>query len=295
MQTSPDSLAEWSANWADIEPDFRNTLSFLSGQEGSCFRPRVVQAAAKVVDLPPALRKLVEEGLEYFHTASLVFDDLPSMDDAATRRGLPCVHKLYGEDSATLGALALINRAYVQLWRALAMSEEVDSEALIQEVEDCLGLEGILNGQALDLRFSGGSAEDVMRVAELKTGSLLRLALVVPAMLGGVTEVVVDALKQLSRFWGYAYQGLDDLKDIYWPAELSGKTGQRDEEHGRPNLVSALGEEQARRRIRSWLDAAHGKLVFLERLQPGWREALESLHQQFESTLAKILQKGEAA
>jgi len=295
MQSISKSQAVWSANWTDIEDDFKNSLSILLGQEGSGFRPRLVQAASTVVDLSPAVRKLVEEGLEYFHTASLVFDDLPSMDDAATRRGLPCVHKLYGEDAATLGALALINRAYVQLWRALAMSEGVNSEALIQEVEDCLGLEGILNGQALDLRFSGNDPEDVMRVAELKTGSLLRLALVVPAMLGGVAEAVVDALKQLSLYWGYAYQGLDDLKDIHWPAELSGKTGQRDEEHGRPNLVSALGEEEASRRIRFWLDSARGKLVFLERLQPGWREALEPLHQHFESVLIKVLQKGEAA
>src|SRR4051812_17008187 len=33
--------------------------------------------------------------IEYFHTASLLFDDLPSMDDAQSRRGMPCAHHLF--------------------------------------------------------------------------------------------------------------------------------------------------------------------------------------------------------
>ena len=42
--------------------------------------------------------------IEYFHTASLLFDDLPAMDDAELRRGVPCAHHVYGEGAAILAA-----------------------------------------------------------------------------------------------------------------------------------------------------------------------------------------------
>ena len=46
------------------------------------------------------------------HAASLILDDLPCMDDAAIRRGRPACHKIYGEDTATLAAVALMNHAF---------------------------------------------------------------------------------------------------------------------------------------------------------------------------------------
>ena len=35
------------------------------------------------------------KSLEYMHTASLIFDDLPSQDNASTRRGRPTLHQVY--------------------------------------------------------------------------------------------------------------------------------------------------------------------------------------------------------
>ena len=40
--------------------------------------------------IEPLLRSL-----EYMHTASLIFDDLPSQDNASTRRGRPTLHEVY--------------------------------------------------------------------------------------------------------------------------------------------------------------------------------------------------------
>src|SRR5438552_5887339 len=59
-------------------------------------------------------------GIEYFHTASLLFDDLPSMDDARLRRGVLCAHHVHGEGAAILAALALINRAYSLVWKSVS-------------------------------------------------------------------------------------------------------------------------------------------------------------------------------
>ena len=46
--------------------------------------------------------------VEMIHAASLALDDLPSMDDATTRRGRPALHAVHGEDLAILAAVTLI-------------------------------------------------------------------------------------------------------------------------------------------------------------------------------------------
>ena len=122
--------------------------------------------------------------MELFHLASLLLDDLPCMDNADTRRGETCVHVAYGESNAILAALALINRGYLNLWRSFEGSPRDAREEASRLAEDCLGVEGILNGQAMDLNFADYAATErnVARVAEEKTGSLFRLCLMLPAI-----------------------------------------------------------------------------------------------------------------
>jgi len=66
--------------------------------------------AAEAFGAPIARALDVACAMEMVHAASLVLDDLPSMDDAQLRRGVPCAHQVYGEGAAILAALALINR-----------------------------------------------------------------------------------------------------------------------------------------------------------------------------------------
>ena len=50
--------------------------------------------------------------VEMAHTASLILDDLPSMDDARLRRGRRGLPPRHGEANAVLAAFALLNRAF---------------------------------------------------------------------------------------------------------------------------------------------------------------------------------------
>ena len=49
--------------------------------------------------------------LEYMHTASLIFDDLPSQDNASIRRGRPTLHQVYNIAIAELTGLFLTQKA----------------------------------------------------------------------------------------------------------------------------------------------------------------------------------------
>jgi geranylgeranyl pyrophosphate synthase len=209
--------------------------------------------------------------LEYFHTASLVFDDLPCMDNAAQRRGAPCVHLAFGEAEAILAALALINRAYALSWRAISAALPGRQAQAMAYLEQCLGVAGLLNGQSLDLQYGrlAHGRETTERIARGKTVSLVRLTLVLPAILGGAPARELQLQERVSLHWGLAYQILDDLKDILQSAAETGKTSARDALLDRPNLASAIGVPAAFDRLRRHLALGDRTLARLLEARPG--------------------------
>lgn len=190
-------------------------------------------------------------GIEYLHTASLVFDDLPAMDDARTRRGAACIHVVHGEAVAMLAALAMINRGYALIWQGIRHASPQRRGLAGEWVDGRLGIGGVIGGQAFDLRGWRGeqSPAEVSEVAARKTGDLLRLALVLPAIVGRGTDREIQILDRLALLRGLAYQAADDLKDAIGAGFDSGKTGGRDEALGRPSLVIAEGLPAALRRF----------------------------------------------
>ena len=102
-----------------LDPAFEQALRHVLQNPGSMVRPRMVLRVASAYNLAPDAAHAVATALEYFHTASLIFDDLPCMDNAIERRGAPCVHVEFGQATAILSALALINRAYALMWQAV--------------------------------------------------------------------------------------------------------------------------------------------------------------------------------
>ena len=92
---------------AALEPNFEDALRYVLGNPGSLVRPRLVFQMATAYGLNPDSAQKLAVALEYFHTASLLFDDLPCMDNALERRGALCTHIVYGEEGAILTALCL--------------------------------------------------------------------------------------------------------------------------------------------------------------------------------------------
>jgi geranylgeranyl pyrophosphate synthase len=159
---------------------------------------------------------------------------------------------------AILSALALINRAYFLVWNAANGAAPEEQNEVNKLLDKCLGLNGILNGQALDLKFitTDRSPATVERIALLKTGSLLRLSMILPLIVGNEDPATRQAVGKLSGIWGCIYQLLDDLKDIEWGESASGKTPLRDEALNRPNLALTLGRDKAVDRLRNHLETS---------------------------------------
>lgn len=264
---------------AMLEPNFEEALRHVLSNPGSLVRPRLVFQMARAHDVDEGAARQLAIALEYFHSASLLFDDLPCMDNAMERRGAPCTHLLFGEEGAILTALALINRAYALTWRAVAQCPQERQGQAMSFIESCLGVGGLLNGQSFDLHYASlpRTLETTNHIARGKTVSLIRLTLVLPAMLGGASRREIQQIERISTLWGLGYQIVDDLKDVLQNAAQTGKTSARDVALDRPNVAAVIGIHGAAHRLTRLIDlgdrvlgnlvAERPELEFLERLR----------------------------
>jgi geranylgeranyl pyrophosphate synthase len=253
-----------------LDPPFEEALRHVLDNPGSLVRPRMVFQTATAYGLDAIPAKDLAIALEYFHTASLVFDDLPCMDNAMERRGVPCVHFAFGEAGAILTALALINRAYALMWRAVSASPQPCQSRALAYIEQCLGIEGLLNGQSLDLHYGTlpHNRETTERIARGKTVSLIRLTLVLPAMLGRASTREIQLLERVALYWGLGYQMVDDLKDLLDSPVEAGKTVGRDVLLDRPNVASVMGVLGAIQRLTRFLHLGDSALAALLKTRP---------------------------
>jgi geranylgeranyl diphosphate synthase type II len=203
--------------------------------------------------------------VEFLHTSSLILDDLPAMDDADLRRGRPAVHLACGEGIATLAALALFNQAYALLARAAGQSgEPALTEKLLAEAAHCIGADGMIGGQAVDLALrAAGAGPEVLGSRNLKTTALMRLTMTAGAIGCGANDADVSALAKFGEFLGLTYQICDDLLDEVGECGLTGKPARQDARHLRPTFVGELGLEGSHRL--AMLLAEEGKAAITDR------------------------------
>jgi geranylgeranyl diphosphate synthase type II len=194
--------------------------------------------------------------LEMVHAASLILDDLPAMDDASLRRGLPANHKLFGEATAILAAIALLNRAYGVIAEDASLSAAVRVR-LADILSRSVGSEGLAAGQEQDLKWSPAKAtrRDVELVHARKTAALFSAAAEMGAVVAGAGEENIMLMRNFGMKLGLAFQILDDLLDATASRESAGKDVAQDA--GRPSLVLSIGLEAARHEAQIYIDEAN--------------------------------------
>ncbi len=254
-----------------VEPHLRGVIRDVLAHPGSLIRAQLAYGILREHGVEALFARSTAIAIEYFHTASLIFDDMPNMDDARERRGHPCPHLVHGEAAATLGALALINQGYALLWEAIGTLPADRSREAAALVSSCLGLGGILGGQARDLHFDAErGAEEVLEVAEGKTVTLIRLTLSLPAIVAGVNEEGLAHLDRLAAVWGLAYQILDDFKDCLMSRAETGKSSHRDHRLGRPNFPGVSGLDEAMDKLSALLSEGRDILARLAADSDRW-------------------------
>ena len=186
-------------------------------------------------------------GFEMLHTATLIHDDLPCMDDDDMRRGKPSNHALFGETLAVLAGDALLAQALAFPMKELKNIPVANILNAVGIFAEAIGPAGVCGGQVLDMFDCGSEKKDYVRtVAALKTGALIKAAVVSGAALG-VSES--DTLKRYGEYaahLGSAFQIVDDILDETSTAEELGKTPGKDKEQGKLTHVTVYGMDRAR-------------------------------------------------
>lgn len=252
-------LAELIPVQTAVPKRLQEALRYTLLAPGKRFRPllTVLLATAKGYPESPALYDVACAG-EMVHTASLILDDLPCMDNAPLRRNRPSAHVEFDESTAILTAVALLNRAFGVLARAeLPADIRVD---LTGRLSRAVGANGLIAGQLADLANDKAdvSIAEVERLNQLKTGALFDFSVLASAVLCGLPQEEHNALADFSHQLGLAYQVLDDVKDVMMSEAQAEKTIGRDV--GKATLVALTGCEASMIRLRRYLDNAYDAL-----------------------------------
>ena len=224
--------------------------SLLAG--GKRIRPALCLAACELVGGTMEVAMPTACALEMIHTMSLIHDDLPSMDNDDFRRGKPTNHKVYGEEMAILAGDALLSHAFEYIGRETKGVSADKVLRVIVDVGKCVGSEGLVGGQVVDI-MSEGADEGTVTIDTLKyihahkTGALLEVSVTAGAILGGASEEQIGKLERYAQNIGLAFQVVDDILDCTATSEELGKTAGKDMAVGKSTYPSLVGMEESKR------------------------------------------------
>ncbi len=223
---------------------FFATYEMLKGKRNASALKAVVPAACAI---------------EMVHTASLIHDDLPSIDNSDVRRNEPSCHKKFGEAVAILAGDALITKAFEVL---TAIKNTANASACIGVLARAISTRGVLGGQTVDVLVTSTKARiNVLRYIHMKkTGSLLQAAMDLASVLADAEENVALALQNFALNVGFAYQIIDDILDEIGTSEVLGREPGEDARNYKATYPSILGLEKARKTAEKLLDDSY-KLV----------------------------------
>jgi geranylgeranyl diphosphate synthase type II len=194
--------------------------------------------------------------LELIHAYSLIHDDLPAMDDDDYRRGRLTNHKVFGEAMAILAGDALLTLAFRLVAQNAARVAPAAVGAVVAEVADAAGTDGMVGGQVVDIESEGKviSAEMLDYIHLHKTAALIRVALRVGAVLAGGRAQEVDAVSRAGEALGLAFQIVDDILDVEGNLAELGKTAGSDERKQKATYPSLHGLPASKARARELIE-----------------------------------------
>lgn len=236
-------LAETAAGFGAASPALGRAMEDAALSSGKRFRGMLLLMAAEAAGGACDACVDAAAALEIVHAASLVFDDLPCMDDARLRRGKPATHVAHGESRAVLAGIALITEAMRLLATARGADPAIQAR-LVAILSHALGPLGLCAGQDLDLSAEK-TPDGVQREQDLKTGVLFIAGLEMLAALKGIEQDELEAMIAFGRQLGRVFQSYDDLLDLLGDSASTGKdTGRDRREDGPARSVLAVADLQ---------------------------------------------------
>lgn len=271
-----DMLPRYLPRQKGIPPLLLQAMHYSTVAGGKRIRPLFVYAAGRALGLSENKLDGIAAAIELIHTYSLIHDDLPSMDDDDLRRGQPSCHRKFDEATAILAGDALQALAFEILAADPVLCAHPRQQiAIILALARACGASGMAGGQVLDLASLGKtiSQSELEEVHAYKTGALIQVCNVAPALLASASTEQVNALSSFGKLTGLSFQVFDDLLDATGSSKLTGKPSRADAARSKPAFPAVIGLEKSLQRAHELRDEALKELDHL----PGETDTLEWL------------------
>ena len=225
----------------------RDACEYALFSGGKRLRPILVLMIARALDRrSDAMQAALS--VEFFHTSSLIADDLPCMDDDDERRGKPSLHKAFNQGIALLASYTLIASGYEGIYQngqrmkqIPHMSHQADKATLgcLEIATRCAGIHGATNGQFLDLYPPDKTLQTMEKVILQKTITLFQISFVFGWLFGGGNSAHTLEVEKAAYHLGMAFQIADDMQDA----------AQDSDREGAMNFTLAMGSQEATSRF----------------------------------------------
>lgn len=200
------------------DPLLHEVFLNISSRKGKMMRPMltllVIRLLGGVID-DKAMHTAAT--FEYFHTASLVHDDI--VDESEQRRGVKSIHCSYGNKVAVLvGDYLLAN--------GLLCASKVDSPRLVGIVSKAA--QALASGEILQLSNVSNQSIDenvYYDIINRKTAALFSACSEAGALRASTDENVIQNMSLFGHYVGMCFQIRDDIFDYDSSADIGKPTG----------------------------------------------------------------------
>jgi geranylgeranyl pyrophosphate synthase len=191
--------------------------------------------------------------VEIVHAATLLLDDLPSMDDAQIRRGKACAHLVFPEWAVAMTPAFLVNSAHEII---LDNPRTTHERRILASLVCSRAGRNMASGQELDLSELRSNMEDdqILECYRLKSGVLYAACTKAGGLICGADPDEADLLHHCGMKLGLAYQLFDDVADVEVGIDEVGKQSGMDAE--KKTAIDLFGVEGAKRRARQFQEEA---------------------------------------
>ncbi|MDO5409536.1 MAG: polyprenyl synthetase family protein [Lachnospiraceae bacterium] len=250
---------EWLPQEAGHQKTIMESMNYSVTVGGKRLRPMLMQETYRLFGGTGKEIEPFMAAMEMMHSASLVHDDLPAMDNDRYRRGKHTTWVEYGEDMAVLAGDALMVFCFETALKAAGMTEHADRVLKAASIlAEKSGIYGMIGGQTVDVELTNKPIprEKLDFIYALKTGALLEASMLIGAVLAGASKEEEEKIIRIAQDVGLAFQIQDDILDVTGDEKELGKPVLSDEKNHKTTYVTIKGLEKAKEDVKALSERA---------------------------------------
>ena len=237
----------------DAPKEIKNIMVYAVLGGGKRIRPFLLAETAKLYGISSSVYKYPCMAVELAHCFSLVYDDLPCMDNDDLRRGKATVHKAFNEANALLGGASLLVYSFKLLSLNSFKINIEDKLKIINIFSDVTGAEGVLSGQYLDLLAENKkfklTLKNFKEIQKKKTSLLIAFSTLTGAIIGNATKKEQKDMFDIGLLIGSLFQIQDDILDQEGNEEEMGKKVRKDKDLNKATIIRIKDINYAKKEV----------------------------------------------